>query len=113
MFSSRKPIKGEKEAEVGQRIYVKEQEATAVEGENKSKADIAAADALLAQKEAEALQKGEVAKREAEVEIQKAQYKAEQERLNAEVIVRQEIEKRKVEIDAEALAEKFRREAKG
>ncbi|MHC5180401.1 MAG: flotillin family protein, partial [Planctomycetota bacterium] len=106
-------IKGEKEAEVGQRIYVKEQEATAVEGENKSKADIAAADALLAQKEAEALQKGEVAKREAEVEIQKAQYKAEQERLNAEVIVRQEIEKRKVEIDAEALAEKFRREAKG
>jgi len=68
---------------------------------------------LLAQKQAEALQKGEVAKRQAEVEIQKAQYLAEQQRLNAEVIVRQEIEKRKVEIDAEALAEKFRREAKG
>ena len=67
----------------------------------------------MAQKKAEALRKGEVAKRQAEVEIQKAQYLAEQQRLNAEVIVRQEIEKRKIEIDAEALAEKFRREARG
>ena len=106
-------VKGEKQAEADRRIYVKQQEALAIDGENKSKADIAAYNAMLAQKEAEALQKGEVAKRQAEVEIQKAQYKAEQERLNAEVIVRQEIEKRKVEIDAEALAEKFRREAKG
>jgi flotillin len=80
---------------------------------NKAKADIADAEALLATKRAEALRKGEVAKRQAEVEIQKAQYLAEQQRLNAEVIVRQEIEKRKVEIDAEALAERYRREAKG
>ena len=106
-------VKGEKKAVAEQRVYVQEQEALAVSGENKAKADIADADALLAIKRAEALQKGEVAKRQAEVEIQKAQYLAEQQRLNAEVIVQQEIEKRKVEIDAEAVAERLRREAKG
>lgn len=49
----------------------------------------------------------------AEVEIQKAQYRAEQERLNAEEVVKQEISKKKIEIAAEAEAEKTRREAKG
>lgn len=51
---------------------------------------------------AAAMQKAEVAKREAQVQIQKAQYLAEQERLNAEEVVREEIEKRKIEIAAEA-----------
>ncbi|HDS85053.1 MAG TPA: flotillin family protein [Phycisphaerales bacterium] len=106
-------VKGEKKAVAEQRIYVQQQEALAVSGENKAKADIADADALLAIKRAEALKKGEVAKRQAEVEIQKAQYLAEQQRLNAEVIVRQETEKRKVEIEAEAEAERLRREARG
>ncbi len=106
-------VKGEKKAQSEQRIYVQEQEALAVSGENKAKADIAAAEALLAMRQAEALQKGEVAKRQAEVEIQKAQYLAEQQRLNALEIVRQEIDKQKVEIEAEAIAEKTRREAKG
>ena len=105
--------KGRKQADADKRIYVQEQEATAVAGENKAKADIADADALLAIKQADALKRGEVAKRDAEVEIQKAQYRAEQERLNAQEIVRQEIDKRKVEIAAEAEAEKTRREAKG
>ena len=95
-------VKGEKKAEAEQRIYVQEQEALAVTGENKAKADIADAEAVLAMRQAEALQKGEVAKRQAEVEIQKAQYLAEQQRLNAEEVVRQEIEKQKIEIDAEA-----------
>lgn len=106
-------VKGEKKAVADQRIFVQEQEALAVYGENKAKADIADAEAQLAIKRAEAQKKGEVAIRQAEVEIQKAQYLAEQQRLNAEVIVRQEIEKRKIEIDAEALAERFRREARG
>jgi flotillin len=106
-------VMGEKKAVAEQRVYVQEQEALAVGGENKAKADIADADAQLAMKRAEALKKGEVAKRQAEVEIQKAQYLAEQQRLNAEVIVRQEIEKRKIEINAEAEAERLRREAKG
>lgn len=105
--------KGKKRAQADQRIYVQQQEATAVEGENKSKAHIANYNAELAVKQAAAMQLGEVARREAEVEIQKAQAKAEQERLVAAEVVRQEIDKRKVEIAAEAEAEKTRREAKG
>ena len=85
--------KGKKKAEADQRIFVQGQEAQAIEGENKAKADIAAYNAQLAVKQAEALQRGEVAKREAEVEIQKAQAKAEAERLNAAEVVRQEIDK--------------------
>jgi len=105
--------KGQKKAEADRRIFVQQQEALAMDGENRAKADIAAANAELSVKQAAALQRGEVAKREAEVEIQKAQYKAEQERLTAAEVVRQEIDKTKIEIAAEAEAEKPRREAKG
>ncbi|OPY59808.1 MAG: Inner membrane protein YqiK [Syntrophorhabdaceae bacterium PtaU1.Bin034] len=105
--------KGKKKAEADKRIFVQQQEAQAIDGENRAKADIAEANAQLAIKQAHALRLGEVARREAEVEIQKAQYKAEQERLNAAEVVRQEIEKTKVEIAAEATAERNRREAKG
>ncbi|MBM3132375.1 MAG: flotillin family protein [Chloroflexi bacterium] len=89
--------KGKKKAEADRRVYVQQQEADAVTGENKAKATIADVEAELAVKQAAALQRGEVAKREAQVEIQKAEYKAEQERLNA----------------AEAEAERIRREARG
>lgn len=106
-------VKGEKQAEANQRIFVKQQESLAIDGENKAMAEIAEYNAELAAKQAEAFEKGEVAKRKAEVAIQKAQYLAEQERLNAEEVVRQETERRKVEIAAEAQAEKYRREAKG
>jgi flotillin len=105
--------KGQKKAEADRRIFVKQQESLAVDGENQAMAEIADYNAELAAKQAEAFEKGEVAKRRAEAEIQKAQYLAEQERLNAEEIVRQETDRRKVEIAAEAQAEKYRREAKG
>ncbi len=105
--------KGKKKAEADQRIYVQGQEAQAVTGENTAKADIAESNALLAMKQAAAMQKAEVAKREAQVQIQKAQYLAEQERLNAAEVVQIEIDKRKIEISAEAEAERIRREAKG
>lgn len=105
--------KGKKKALADQRIFVQGQEAEAVAGENKAKATIADSDAELAIKQAAALQRGEVAKREAQVEIQKAQYKAEQERLTAEDVVLKEIEKRKIEIAADAQAERTRRVAKG
>ncbi len=105
--------KGRKRAEADKRIFVQQQEAQAIDGENKAKADIANADAELAIKKAEAEQRGEVAKREAIVQIQKAQYQAELERLNAEEIVKKEIQKREIEIAAEAEAERIRREAKG
>ncbi len=105
--------KGKKKAEADRRIYVQQQEAEAVAGENQAKANIAEAEAQLDIRQAEARQKGEVARRQAEIEIQKVQYRAEQERLQAEEVVRQEINKQKVEIAAEAEAEKRRREARG
>lgn len=105
--------KGRKRADTDKRIYVQRQEAEAVAGENTAKADIADAEAQLAVKQANALRVGEVARREAEVDIQKAQYRAEAERLKAVEVVQQEIEKLKVEIAAEAEAERIRREAKG
>jgi flotillin len=105
--------KGRKKAISEQRIYVQDREAEAVTGENEAKALIANSNATLAVKESVALQEAEVARRRAIVEIQKAEYLAEQERLNAAEVVREEIEKRKVEIAAEAEAERIRRLAKG
>ena len=105
--------KGKKAAEADQRVYVQGQEAEAIKGENTAKADIAQANATLAQREAEALQRGEVARLTAQVEIQKAQAAAETERLVAHEVVRQDIDRRKVEIAAEAEAERIRRHARG
>ena len=105
--------KGKKKADADRRIYVQNQEAQAVTGENTSKAEIAETNAALEIRRATALQKAEVAKREAEVQIQKAQYLAETERLKAQEIAQREVDKRKVEIAAEAEAAKVRTEAKG
>ena len=105
--------KGMKAARADQRIFVQEQEALAIDGENTSKANIAGYNAGLAEKEAEAMQRAEVAKRTAEMEVQKAQYLLEQERLKAEEIVREEIAKTQIEIAAEAEAERQRRIAGG
>ncbi len=105
--------KGKKAAQADQRVYVQEQEALAVKGENASQANIADYNAELAVKQAEATRAAEVAKREAMVEINKAQAKAETERLNAAEVVQKEIEKRKIEIAAAAEAERQRRVAQG
>jgi len=85
----------------------------AIEGENKSMVRIANSNAALAVERAKADQLSSIAVREAEVEIQKTQYKAELERLNAEEIVQKEIEKRKIELEAQAIANKISIEAKG
>ena len=105
--------KGQKAAEVDRRVYVQQQEATGVQGENISRAEIAAYQADLEEKEAEAMRRAEVARRTAEMEVQKAQYSLEQERLRAEEIVREEISKTQIEIAAEAEAERQRRIAQG
>ncbi|MCJ7732932.1 MAG: SPFH domain-containing protein [Anaerolineales bacterium] len=104
---------GRKTAEADQRKRVQEQEADAVQGENLANANIADYNAGLEVKRAAALQQAEVARFNAQVAIQKAFYQSEQERLRAEEVVREEIKKNKVEIAAEAEAEKTRREAKG
>ncbi len=105
--------KGRKKASAEQRIYIQQQEADAVQGENLAKANIAAYESELEVKRAAALKTAEVARYEAQVAIQKALYESEQERLRAEEVVRQEIEKNKIEIAAEAEAERTRREARG
>ena len=74
---------------------------------------IADYNAELEVKRAAALKQAEVARYNAQVAIQQAFYLSEQERLRAEEIVRQEIDKNKIEIAAEAEAERVRREAKG
>lgn len=104
---------GTKKADAEQRVFIQAQEALAVKGENEAEAQIAAYNAELAMAQAVATQKGEVAKREALVEIQKAQAKSEAERLNAAEVVQKEIEKRKIEIAAEAEAQRLRKEAQG
>ena len=105
--------KGQKSAEVDRRVFVQQQEALAVEGENQSRASIASYNADLAEKEAEALQRSEVAKRRAQSEIEKAQYNLEGERLRAAEIAREEVSKQQIEIAAEAEAERQRRIARG
>jgi flotillin len=105
--------KGRKAADADRRVFVHAQEATAVAGENDARAKIAMTNADLAVKEASALKTGEVAKRQAEVEIQKAEYQAETERLKAQEIVRKEIDKKKIEISAAAEAEKIRLVSQG
>ena len=105
--------KGEKTAEAMKRIYINQQEALAVEGENVSAAEIAHYNADLAEKEAQALQRSEVAKRIAQANIQKAQYEMEGERLRAEEIAREEIAKEQIEIAANAEANRERLIAQG
>jgi flotillin len=62
---------------------------------------------------AQAEQRSQVAGFDAQTEIQKAQARAELQRLTAEEVVRQQIEKQKITIAADAEAEKTRREAQG
>ena len=79
----------------------------------KAAADSQGYNADLAEREAEALQRSEVAKRKAQSEIERAQYELEGERLRAEEIAREEVSKQQIEIAAEAEAERQRRIARG
>ena len=121
--NSRKAIEVSKhlaEAEMGQkssdserRIYIQQKEAEAVEGENKSKAAIVVSNSRLLIAETEAKKNAEIALRNSQTEINKAQYFAELERLNAEQIVLKEIEKKEIELDAQARALRISTEAQG
>jgi flotillin len=102
-----------KEAEQTQRIQVAKAESTAVQGENTSQAEIARSNATLAQVRAEAMQQAKVASARAEEEVLKAEREKELARLAKEQLAPQEIEKKRVEVEAEAAAERSRREARG
>jgi len=106
-------VQGQKKAEAEKRIFVQSQEAEAISGENRARALIAASNAELTVQAAQASQRGQVAQFDAQAEIQKSQAKAELQRLTAAEVVRQQIDKQKVVIAAEAEAEKTRREAQG
>jgi flotillin len=106
-------VQGQKRAEAEKRIFVEAQEAEAISGENRAKALIVASNAELNVQTALAAQRGQVAQYDAQAEIQRAQAKAELQRLTATEVVPQQIEKQKITIAAEAAAEKTRREAQG
>lgn len=93
-------------AEKERRVLVASYNAEAVIGENDSKAHIAFTNAMLAEKEAEAYQRSQVAKQYAEAEIQKARAQTQAKFLEVDQIVPQEISKRKILIEAEAQAQK-------
>ncbi len=115
---------GQAIAETDQRVKVAESEATAISGENDSQVAISLSHAQRREKEAEALkiatsaEKIQAAKAledayAAEKEAEAARFAREQATLEADVIVKAEIAKRKLELEAEAVAEQTRRHAKG
>ena len=117
-------VKGEKEADRDKRMAVAEADATAIDGENTSRAKIAASNAELQVKQAEAFQVGESRKAQAEAAVLEARNLAlakaalaEAEKIEAERRAQLEApakaEKAKTIVEAEAEAEKRRIEAEG
>ena len=105
--------KGRKAAEADRRVFVEQQEAMAVGGENAAQAEIARANSDLAEAVASAKQRADVATAKAEAEIAKATYDEEEQKLRASEIARETVAKQQVEIAAEAEAERQRRIARG
>ena len=115
---------GEANAVQDERTQVAAANAQAVDGENKAKINVANSDSLRRQREAEAertaiasekVQAANALKESYAAEQEAELARAERERSSqlADIIVPAEIDKRKVEIDAEAAAENIRRIAKG
>lgn len=115
---------GRAEAEREQRIQVAAADAEAVDGENQAKIQIANSNADRREKEAEANKRGTAAEKvqaakaleeayvaERAAELQRAErHRATQ---TADIVVPQQIEKQRIEIAAEAEAERLRRVARG
>ncbi|MDH3584628.1 MAG: SPFH domain-containing protein, partial [Phycisphaerae bacterium] len=106
-------IEGQKQAESEQRIKISILEAEAVKGENEAKANVAAYEATLEERQADARRRGEVALANAARDVLTAEKEQEMARLEKEVIAKEQIERKQVEINAEAEAEKRRRIARG
>jgi flotillin len=115
---------GQAEAHQEQRVQVAKADSVAVEGENLAKITIANSDADRREKEAEARRKAVAAEKVTEAKALEEAYAAERQAEDARamrdkatqtanVVVSAEIDKQKVEIDAEAIAEQTRRMAKG
>ncbi len=115
---------GAASAERDQRINVSLANSEAIKGENEAKVQIAESEALRREREAEALKRAIAAEKiqeaKAKEEAYSAQQKAEEARADleratkeADVIVSADIEKKRIEVEAEAKAEEMRRIARG
>jgi flotillin len=115
---------GEANAHRDQRVQVSSADATAVEGENLAKITIANSNATRRENEAEAERKAVAAEKvtrakaleeaySAEMKAETARAEREMATQKADIVVPAQINKEKVEIDAEAIAEQTRREARG
>ncbi|MCB0805333.1 MAG: flotillin family protein [Bacteroidales bacterium] len=115
---------GEADANRHERVKTSEANATAVEGENIARITIANSDANRREKEAEAKRLATAAERVKEAQALQEGYKAEQKAemdraerqratQTADIVVPAQIDKQKIEIDAEAAAEQIRRIARG
>ena len=115
---------GEAEALRDQRIQVATADALAIEGENNSLGEISKSNATRREIEAEALRRATAAEKIASAKALEESYVAEKEAelaraarekasLEADIIIKSEIDKQKKVIEAEAIAEETRRKAKG
>jgi len=115
---------GEANAIRDQRIQVALANSEAIKGENEAQAEIAQSNAVLRERQAEALKRATAAERiqaaKALEEAYSAEEKAELARAareratqEADILVKTEIEKKRIELEAEAKAEEARRLAKG
>jgi flotillin len=110
---SAKAETGKKNAEREQRVAVASFEAQAVEGENKSRANIADYNAQLAERQATAKRIGETAMANAARDVLLAEKERELAQLRKSELAQQEVNKEKMEVQAEAVAEQKRRVARG
>ena len=115
---------GEANAQRDQRVEVATANSKAITGENTAKIEIAQSDAARREKEAEAMRLATAAEKvqsakaleeayAAEKEAELARSAREKATLEADVIVKAEIQKRQIELAAEAEAERLRRQAAG
>ena len=115
---------GEADAEQRKRVSVAQADATAVEGENLSQTKIAESESLKRVDISDAMKNAEIAEKTNQAEAREKAYlaeklaeisRAERDKATqyANIVVPQEIDKQKIEIAAEAEAERIRRIAKG
>ena len=115
---------GAAEAEREQRIRVSKSNSEAIAGENEAKVKVAESEAVRREREAEALKRATAAENIQAAKAQEAAYSAqraaelaraelEKAKLEADIIVKAEIKKKELELQADAQAEQIRRQARG
>jgi len=115
---------GAAEAEREQRIRVSKSNSEAITGENEAKVKIAESEAIRREHEAEALKRATAAENIQAAKAQEESYAAqkaaelaraelEKAKLEADIIVKAEIRKKELELQADAQAEQVRRQARG